>query len=48
MSICHDHCDWNSLMLNAFNSIKHESKPYYADIFVTIEPSSSKGCLPLN
>ena len=47
MSVIHDHSDYDGMMVNAFNYVKHALNPPYAKVLVTIAPMSSKECLPL-
>lgn len=46
ITLIHDNCDYNVMMLSAFDHIK-KLKPVYADMFSTIAAMSSKECLPL-
>lgn len=46
ITLIHDNCDYNGMMLSAFDHVK-KLKPFYAEMFSTIAAMSSKESLPL-
>jgi Protein of unknown function (DUF3800) len=47
IAFIHDHSGYDSTMLQAFNHVKYNLNLSYANLFSTIEPASSKECIPL-